>query len=578
MSSSSASPLSLFVTAETSSSIPHRSKTLTVFNSANPFLFMPRSAKPRILRLSAALANGNLDISWLPPDPNSDNYGGWAVVEAPQRKKKRKKDKGLHLSPIVIGSSVAALLAAMACFSLYRKGFNFQFSNPLHSLRFLSWDETNGDKSKTADSSECVEEEEVLDARIEDDTAASSEIANSAPVSKHERIVVPIAADSTQEEALSVLKKLKIIEDDVRSGDLCTRREYARWLVCTSLSLERNLKHRVDPSVELSGSVIGAFDDVRTEDPDFKYIQALAEAGIIPSKLSETVTSSESATRAGGFCFFPDSFLSRHDLINWKALVDYEFKPGILDQISRMTVDYMDVKEISPMSSPGLFMDMLAGEKSILRKVFGQSKRLQPNKPSTKAQAAVALTSGRISEAIYNELARQEAEIITRQAESKEIRSELLDRGEIQKFWYGKMDEERTRALEVEKLRLSAIDDLKQEKIVREKYQAESLKEKAAMDCQRQLLSSLKEEVNEMSERLPSERATYVTEQCKLQETLSDLQNKQEGLLDTKSILEAEIEALRILRSWVEDEARKSQARAKVLEEVGKRWKWDDQA
>lgn len=243
-----------------------------------------------------------------------------------------------------------------------------------------------------------------------------------------------------------------------------------------------------------------------------------------------------------------------------------------------MTVDYMDVKDISPLSSPGLFIDMLAGEKSILRKVFGQSKRLQPNKPSTRAQAAVALTSGRISKAVYNELARQEAEIISKQAESKEIRSELLDRGEIQKFWYEKMDEERKRALEVEKHYLSAINDLEQEKSVHGKYLAESLKEKAAMDCQRQLLSSLKEEVNEMSERLPSERATYVTEQCKLQEMLSDLQNKQEGMLDTKSILGAEIEALRILRSWVEDEAKKSQARAKVLEEVGKRWRWDDQA
>lgn len=31
----------------------------------------------------------------------------------------------------------------------------------------------------------------------------------------------------------------------------------------------------------------------------------------------------------------------------------------------------MDLKEISPDSSPGLFIDMLAGEKSILRKVFG---------------------------------------------------------------------------------------------------------------------------------------------------------------------------------------------------------------
>lgn len=31
-------------------------------------------------------------------------------------------------------------------------------------------------------------------------------------------------------------------------------------------------------------------------------------------------------------------------------------------------------------------------------------------------------------------------------------------------------------------------------------------------------------------------------------------------------------------RSWIEDEARKSQARAKVLEEAGRRWKWDERS
>jgi len=31
-------------------------------------------------------------------------------------------------------------------------------------------------------------------------------------------------------------------------------------------------------------------------------------------------------------------------------------------------------------------------------------------------------------------------------------------------------------------------------------------------------------------------------------------------------------------RTWVEDEARRSQARAAVLAEVERRWKWDGQA
>ncbi|GMP83142.1 hypothetical protein CsSME_00037171 [Camellia sinensis var. sinensis] len=237
---------------------------------------------------------------------------------------------------------------------------------------------------------------------------------------------------------------------------------------------------------------------------------------------------------------------------------------------------FMDMREISSDASPELFMDMMAGDKGILKKVFGQGKRFQPNKPSTKAQVAVALTTGRMTEVIHAELLRLEAENSSRQNAMEEIRFELLSRGDIQRYWDGKVEEERRRGFEVHKGYLATIHDLEQEKIVQEDTLAKYLKEKAAMDCQKQLLSSLKEEVTEMSERLACENAKHADEQRNLQDMLSDLQVKLEGTLDAKSILQAEIEALRILRSWIEDEARKSQARAKVLEEVGRRWKWDD--
>ncbi|EXB99116.1 hypothetical protein L484_007024 [Morus notabilis] len=67
------------------------------------------------------------------------------------------------------------------------------------------------------------------------------------------------------------------------------------------------------------------------------------------------------------------------------------------------------MEELTPDGSPGLYMDV-GWDNSIIRKVFGKSKQFQPNKPSTKAQAAVALTSGRMTEAIQNELLRLEAE------------------------------------------------------------------------------------------------------------------------------------------------------------------------
>lgn len=178
----------------------------------------------------------------------------------------------------------------------------------------------------------------------------------------------------------------------------------------------------------------------------------------------------------------------------------------------------------------------------------GQSRRLQPNKPTTKAQAAVALTNGRMAEEIHNELLRLEAESLSRKVEMEAVQSELLDRGDIKRFWDEKLKEERNRGLEVEMAYHAAVDDLEQEKVVQDKHLANNFKEKVAMDCQRQLLASLKEEVNEMSEMLASERALYVAEQSNLQDMLNDSESKHERLLDTKSILEAEVEALKILR------------------------------
>ncbi|CAI8595705.1 unnamed protein product [Vicia faba] len=321
----------------------------------------------------------------------------------------------------------------------------------------------------------------------------------------------------------------------------------------------------IAPIVSLSGSVVTAFDDINVDDPDFQSIQVLAEAGMVPSKLSWK----NSSNGYGSDCkedinFFPDRFISRQDLMEWRTQVEYGFFSGIIDQISIEKAGYMDVKEIT---SAGVYLDMLAGDSSILRKVFGQSKRFQPSKPSTKAQAAVALTSGRMKEAISAEMSRLEAEISARQDVAKEIRSELLSRGDIQKFWDAKLSEEKNHGSDIERLYLEAVNNLVEEKFNQEKINVDFLKEQAAMDCQKQMMLSLKKEVDEISDKLASERVIYVDEKQTVQKLLRDLEFKHEEILDTKSTLEAEKEALQMLRSWVEDEARRSQARAAILSE-----------
>lgn len=146
------------------------------------------------------------------------------------------------------------------------------------------------------------------------------------------------------------------------------------------------------------------------------------------------------------------------------------------------------------------------------------------------------------------ELSRIKAENASKKIAMEEIRSELLEKGDIKQFWDKKMEEERLRGLRVEEAYLAAISDLEKEKTVKENIADEFLKQKVALDCQKQLLYNLKEEVNEMSGRLTVEKAQYIDERSNIDILLSDMLLKYEGLLDAKSILKAEVEALRILR------------------------------
>ncbi|KAG6764147.1 hypothetical protein POTOM_031605 [Populus tomentosa] len=85
---------------------------------------------------------------------------------------------------------------------------------------------------------------------------------------------------------------------------------------------------------------------------------------------------------------------------------------------------------------------------------------------------------------------------------------------------------------EVLRLRnIAILNDMEEEKIVQVKTYEDYLKEKAAMDCQMQLLLRLKEKVDGVSERLASERSVFVAKQCNLQEFLSELQLNQGRML-----------------------------------------------
>uniref|UniRef100_A0A175YFV7 O-fucosyltransferase family protein n=1 Tax=Daucus carota subsp. sativus TaxID=79200 RepID=A0A175YFV7_DAUCS len=63
---------------------------------------------------------------------------------------------------------------------------------------------------------------------------------------------------------------------------------------------------------------------IQSKGPYLALHLPFAEAGIVVSKLSVDDSSWQKGAK-----FFPDRFISRQDLISWKAKLDYEVMPGL---------------------------------------------------------------------------------------------------------------------------------------------------------------------------------------------------------------------------------------------------------
>ncbi|KAL0903608.1 hypothetical protein M5K25_027999 [Dendrobium thyrsiflorum] len=521
---------------------------------------------------------GKLEASWIQLDGSSDEdgCGGWSVRGFDESNR-------TGLSRVILAgigtSAVTILLAALAYRSCLRKGFRLKFGAPLgifHNPLVPS-----AVSEGVANITESVTPIIDVDPR-ESIEYKSGLLKHENKVPENKRIVVPVPADPTQLEALHVLKILKIIDYDANADDLCTRREYARWLVKANCMLERKTKHRIVPTNLIAGSVSQAFDDVNVNDSDFWCIQALGEAGIVSSKLSSsnssTLSDFEKSNDEERFYFFPNNFISRLDLVNWRAVLEYSISSDLKEKISRTKPPLSDLSARNLDASPQLVMDLLSGDGSIVTRTFGNIRRLQPDKPVTKAQAAVALTGGRMADAIRVELSRLEAEELSRLAEMEEIRLELIHSGEIKKHWEEKLSEEKKLTIQVESDLESALFGLEIEKAAEDDRLDDYMKAKTALECQRQLLCSLKEEVEEMNQKLDNERVNFMAEKQNLESQLKDLHEGKDAVFEARAALEAEKEAIQMLRTWVEEEAWHIRSRASVLEQAIQRWKVTNRA
>ncbi|KAF3793569.1 hypothetical protein EJ110_NYTH08023 [Nymphaea thermarum] len=379
------------------------------------------------------------------------------------------------------------------------------------------------------------------------------------------KVVVPPTIDQVQGQALAALQVLKVIDSDVRPGDLCTRREYARWLVAASSALSRNSISKVYPAMYIENVTDLAFDDVTPQDPDFTSIQGLAEAGLISSKLS-------SEGEQDNFFFSPDSPLSRQDLVSWKMAIEKRQLPEVDKKTLYQQSGFIDIDRISPHAWPALMADISAGEHGITALAFGYTRLFQPDKPVTKAQAAIALAVGDATEVVGEELARIEAESLADTAVAAHSALVAQVEKDLHAVFEKQLAMEREKIAAVEKLAEEATLELEKIKAERNEGNSLLLKGRAAIESEMEVLSKLRLDVEEQLQSLMSDRIKASIEHDRLNKLRKEAEDESQAIIKLQYELEVERKALSMARAWAEDEAKRTREHAKALEEARYRW------
>ncbi|TYI68988.1 hypothetical protein E1A91_D08G124100v1 [Gossypium mustelinum] len=382
-------------------------------------------------------------------------------------------------------------------------------------------------------------------------------------------VLVPAVVDQFQGQALAALQVLKVIEAEALPGDLCTRREYARWLVAASNALSRNVVSKVYPAMYVENVTELAFDDIIPEDPDFSSIQGLAEAGLISSKLSNQELLNYNR---GPVYFSPESPLSRQDLVSWKMALEKRQLPEADQEILYQLSGFIDIDKINPDAWPALVADLSTGEPGIIALAFGCTRLFQPNKPVTKAQAAVAIATGEASDLVSEELARIEAESVAENAVSAHNALVAEVEKDVNANFEKELSMEREKIDALEKMAEEAKRELERLRTEREEENMVLMKDRAAISAETEILSRLRREVQEQLESMINDKVEISYEKERISKLRKETEDETQEIVRLQHELEVERKALSMARAWAEDEAKRAREQAKALEEAREQW------
>lgn len=186
-------------------------------------------------------------------------------------------------------------------------------------------------------------------------------------------------ADRYGENEIKMMAALGIFpttEGEFHPTGSITRAEFVRWLVTTNNRYSKLGQGNRQP-IRLAEHQEASFTDVGPDHPDFRYIQGMVDAGFVIG-YDETT-------------FAPERPLSREELVAIKGSVDYNGQQAA-DRLQSFQQAWSDSDKISKKYYGAFYRDRYTASPNIER-TFGSFKAFRPQKPATRAEAAICLTA-----------------------------------------------------------------------------------------------------------------------------------------------------------------------------------------
>ncbi|MCO5547540.1 hypothetical protein L7F22_000990 [Adiantum nelumboides] len=314
-----------------------------------------------------------------------------------------------------------------------------------------------------------------------------------------------------------------------------------------------------------------AYADMLPEDGDFACIQGLAEAGLICSRLLQGVTDEADDDN---FFFLPDRSYHLEDCFGKEVSLSLMDSSLAAKKALQELSGFVDIDKIRQDACPALLADVKAGERGIIALAFGYTRRFQPEKPVTKAQAAVAIATGEAWDLVAEELARLEAESIAEAAVVAELALETKAQQEVDVAFNELLQAEKAKQQEAASIIERLQTQLEEVKAEREQEKYGMLKDRAELDCEKNLLSNMKRDVEEQALLLSSAKLEASFQREQVDKLRAEAVEERYKINKIQAELEVEKHALTLARTWAEEEARRALAHSKLLEEVRKRWEY----